>query len=92
MKNERKPQGKKAETGKRGGVKRVEIREVDAVPFQSRLESVAFALSRGQGYADDAEREKYRKICERREKCVRDVISMYEHNLKFKGLSFTQSE
>lgn len=90
MKNERKPQGKKAETGKRGG-RRVEIREIDAVPFQSRLESVAFALSRGQGYADSAERDKYRKICERREKCIRDVIGMYEHTLKFKGLSFTQS-
>jgi hypothetical protein len=90
MKNERKPQGKKVETGKRGG-RRVEIREIDVVPFQSRLESVAFALSRGQGYADDAERDKFRKICERREKCIRDVISMYEHTLKFKGLSFTQS-
>lgn len=90
MKNERKPQGKKAETGKRGG-RRVEIREIDAVPFQSRLESVAFALSRAQGYADDAERDKYRKICERREECIADVIGMYEHTLKFKGLSFTQS-
>ena len=90
MKNERKTQGQKPETGKRGG-RRVEIREIDVVPFQSRLESVAFALSRGQGYADDAERDKFRKICERREKCIRDVISMYEHTLKFKGLSFTQS-
>ena len=90
MKNERKPQGKKVETGKRGG-RGIHTREIGAVPFQSRLESVAFALSRGQGYADDAERDKYRKICERREKCIRDVIGMYEHNLKFKGLSFTQS-
>lgn len=90
MKNERKPQGKKAETGKRGG-RGIHIREIGAVPFQSHLESLAFALSRGQGYADDAERDKFRKICERREKCVRDVIGMYEHNLKFKGLSFTQS-
>lgn len=88
MKNERKPQGKKAETGKRGGVGRVEIREVGAVPFQSRLESLAFALSRGQGHADI---DTYRKICERREKCVKDVIDMYKYFLKFKSLSFTQS-
>lgn len=91
MKNERKPQGKKAETGKRGGVGRVHIREVEGAPFQTDLQSIAFALSRGQGYADNAEREKYKKICERREKCVKDVIDMYKYMLKFKGLSFTQS-
>lgn len=90
MKNERKTQGQKPETGKRGG-RRIHVKEVGPVPFQSSLESLAFALSRGQGYADDAERDKYRKICERREKCISDVIGMYEHNLKFKGLSFTQS-
>ena len=88
MKSERKPQGKRVETGKRGGVKRVEIREVEGVPFQTDLQSIAFALSRAQGPADG---DKYRKICERREKCVRDVIDMYKHTLKFKGLSFTQS-
>lgn len=90
MKNERKPQGKKAETGKRGG-RRVEIREIGAIPFQADMQSLAFALSRAQGFADDEERNKYRKICEEREKCVRDVINMYKHNLKFKGLAFTQS-
>lgn len=90
MKNERKTQGQKVETGKRGG-RRIHVKEVGPVPFQSSLESLAFALSRGQGYADDAERDKYRKICEGREKCIADLISMYEHNLKFKGLSFTQS-
>jgi hypothetical protein len=86
MKNERKPQ--KPETRRRGGVKRVQIKEVEGVPFQTDLQSIAFALSRAQGPADS---DKYRKICERREKCVKDVIDMYKYLLKFKGLSFTQS-
>lgn len=93
MKNGRKAQGKKVETGKRtekrGGIG-VCIKEVGAVPFQPDVQSLAFALSRAQGYANE-ERNKYRKICEGREKCVNDVINMYKHNLKFKGLSFTQS-
>ena len=90
MKNEKRTQEQKSGTEKKGG-RRIHVKEVGPVPFQSSLESLAFALSRGQGYADDAEREKYRKICERREKCVKDVIDMYKHILKFKGLSFTQS-
>lgn len=89
MKNERKTQGQKPETGKRGG-RGVFIKETNSAPYQGTLHSLAFALSRG-GFADSAERDKYRKICEEREKCVRDVINMYKHNLKFKGLAFTQS-
>ena len=89
MKNERKTQGQKPEIGKRGG-RGVLVKEANSAPYQGTLQSLAFALSRG-GFADSAERDKYRKICEEREKCVRDVINMYKHNLKFKGLAFTQS-